>query len=235
MGAGPAGDARAAAIECLSAAGAATLAMCLQAALEECLAPLALLYLLHPHAPAAAAAHQLCCALLVAAPEELREPLAAYYVRRCLEGLPGAVQLPQFGQVRGRECSCLPMRRAFVPTRMPSEPPATHTAPTMHVCQAGPGHRAAGAAARQPGGGAVRAAGARHVRRAVSQVRQTGCTCAAAELPMPPGCSPHRCPLLPKPALCLQEGPCCRRRCSPGSPAAAAHRLLSAGCSHGCL
>lgn len=72
-----------------------------QAALEERLAPLAFLYLLHPHRPAAAAAHQLLCALMVAVPEAQRRPLAAYYVRRSLEGCPGATPLQQFGQVRG--------------------------------------------------------------------------------------------------------------------------------------
>ena len=94
-----------------------------QAALEQRLAPLAFLYLLHPHPPAAVAAHQLACALLLAAlegeeeeeEEEMeggrREPLAAYYVRRSLEGWcsGGATVAPPvasaFGQVsKGEGC-----------------------------------------------------------------------------------------------------------------------------------
>lgn len=67
--------------------------------LEERLAPLAFLCLLHPHSPTATAAHQLFCGLIVAVAQERREPLAAYYVRRSLEGCPGATPLQQFGQV----------------------------------------------------------------------------------------------------------------------------------------
>ena len=82
----------------------------LQMFLEERLAPLAFLYLLHPHAPTATAAHQLFCALLVALlPEARREPLAAYYVQRCLEGCPGPTPLPQFGQGLATVLHALPV------------------------------------------------------------------------------------------------------------------------------
>eukprot|EP00887_Chlorella_sp_A99_P000719 scaffold5.g719.t1 len=58
-------------------------------------APLMFLYLLHPHRPASAAAHQLFCALVTAAPPAQRERLAPYYVMRCLEGFPGATPVAQ--------------------------------------------------------------------------------------------------------------------------------------------
>jgi hypothetical protein len=78
--------------------------------LEERLAPLAFLYLLHPHAPAATAAHQLFCALLVALlPEARREPLAAYFVQRSLEGCPGPTALPQLGQGLATVLQALPV------------------------------------------------------------------------------------------------------------------------------
>ena len=81
-----------------------------QVALEERLAPLAFLYLLQPHRPAAAAAHQLACALLVALPEGRREPPAAYYVRRSLEGCSGgAPPPPEFGQGLATVLAALPL------------------------------------------------------------------------------------------------------------------------------
>lgn len=84
-----------------------------QATLEERLAPLAFLNLLHPHRPAAAAAHQVFCALLVALPEGRREPLAAYYVRRSLEGCPaGAPPPPELGQGLATVLAWLPLGSA---------------------------------------------------------------------------------------------------------------------------
>lgn len=81
-----------------------------QTALEERLAPLVFLYLLHPHRPAAAAAHQLFCALLVALPEERREPLAAFYVHRSLEGCSdGAPTPPELGQGLATVLASLPL------------------------------------------------------------------------------------------------------------------------------
>lgn len=78
--------------------------------LEERLAPVAFLYLLHPHRPAAVAAHRLVCALLLAVqPEVAREPLASYYVQRSLEGVPGATPLPQFGQGLATAMQALPV------------------------------------------------------------------------------------------------------------------------------
>jgi hypothetical protein len=79
-----------------------TQAFCLQimqGVLENQLAPLAFLYLLHPHPPTAAAAHNLLCSLLVAVPQPQRPPLAAYYVQRCLEGCPGTTSATQLAQV----------------------------------------------------------------------------------------------------------------------------------------
>jgi hypothetical protein len=70
-----------------------------QVCLEELLAPLAFLYLLHPHPPAALAAHSLLGAALAALPEGRRPPLAAYYVQRSLEGCPGPTPVPQLAQV----------------------------------------------------------------------------------------------------------------------------------------
>ena len=58
----------------------------LQPLLEERLAPLALLYLLHPHPPTFAAAHQLFAALLQPLPPAHRERLAPFYIDRALEG-----------------------------------------------------------------------------------------------------------------------------------------------------
>ncbi|GAB4816684.1 hypothetical protein N2152v2_003730 [Parachlorella kessleri] len=57
-----------------------------QPLLEERLAPLALLYLLHPHAPTSAAAHQLFAALLLPLPPAHHERLAPFYIDRALEG-----------------------------------------------------------------------------------------------------------------------------------------------------
>lgn len=62
------------------------------------MAPLVFLYLLHPHQPTAVAAHQLFCALMTSQPERQREPLAPYYIKRSLEGLPGPTPVAQLGQ-----------------------------------------------------------------------------------------------------------------------------------------
>lgn len=63
------------------------------------MAPLALLYLLHPHVPTAAAAHQLVAALLCssASSPEQREALGLYYVGRALEGFPGPTRAGVLG------------------------------------------------------------------------------------------------------------------------------------------
>lgn len=83
---------------------------CSQVTLEERVAPLAFLYLLHPHRPAAVAAHQLFCALLVALPEQRREPLAAYYMQRSLEGCPaGSAPPAELGQGLATVLASLPL------------------------------------------------------------------------------------------------------------------------------
>lgn len=71
----------------------------LQAVICEQLAPLALLYLLHPHPATSAASHQLLAALLPAVPLKQREPLAAFYIDRAMEGYPGGAA--QHASVRG--------------------------------------------------------------------------------------------------------------------------------------
>jgi hypothetical protein len=61
-------------------------------------APVAFLYMLHPHPPAAGAAHDALCALLAALPPPLCEQLAPFYLARCLEGCPGVVSPARLAQ-----------------------------------------------------------------------------------------------------------------------------------------
>jgi hypothetical protein len=73
-----------------------------QSALEDRAAPLAFLYLLHPHPATSTAAHRMLCALLTVVPEERRPALALYYTERALEGCPHAPVMEHLSEVSSR-------------------------------------------------------------------------------------------------------------------------------------
>lgn len=52
------------------------------------LAPLAFLYMLHPHLPTATSAHQLLWSVMTSSLPEEAQKLAPYYTSRCMEGYP---------------------------------------------------------------------------------------------------------------------------------------------------